>query len=135
MAVIIVTIGFYVIMREPMVMAYLKVSMPPVRVPVMRSSVRAIIVRVMKTPVVMMVRSRMMSRSGSMEMVWGRVGTMSPMLGVGNGVNMLLNVFVLLYMLSRSMSVSIRVLSKGVVMRRVEGWRVWVRMWRVVNTQ
>ena len=52
--------------------------MPPVRVPVMCSTVWAIIVRVMKMPVVMMMRARMrmMMRGSSMKVMRCRVGIM-----------------------------------------------------------
>lgn len=84
-------------------MSYLKISVPPVRFPVVCSTVGSIVVGGMVMAIVVVMRGRVVMRGSSMKVVRGRVGTMSPMLGVGKGMNMLLNVFVLLDVLPNAM--------------------------------
>ena len=65
------SVWFFVVMRKRVMMTYLKIRMPPVRVPVMRSAMRSVIMWVMKVTDVMKMRIRVMMWSCSMKMMRG----------------------------------------------------------------
>ena len=72
MAVPAMSVWFLMIVREGIMMTQLVISMPPVWIPVMCSSMGTVIMRVMTRAIVVMVWIGMVSRSGMATSVMGR---------------------------------------------------------------